>query len=54
MTSATYNPVTKVTSGPDNSVKFDKPHIKKGNLKIEVSHNISDFRKTAMQIVAVD
>ncbi|MHC4736927.1 MAG: hypothetical protein ACYTDW_21120 [Planctomycetota bacterium] len=53
-TKATYNPRTKVTSGPDHSVKFDKPHREKGKLKIDVSCNISDFRKTAKQIVAVD
>ncbi len=54
ITKATYNPRTKVTSGPDRSIKFDKPHREKGKLKIDVSHNISDFRKTAKQIVAVD
>jgi hypothetical protein len=54
ITKATYNPRTKVTSGPDYSVKFDKPHREKGKLKIDISHNISDFRKTAKQIVAVD
>lgn len=53
-TKATYNPRTKVTSGPGHSVKFDKPHREKGKLKIDVSCNISDFRKTAKQIVAVD
>ena len=54
ITKATYNPRTKVTSGPDHIVKFDKPHREKGKLKIDVSCNISDFRKTAKQIVAVD
>jgi len=54
ITKATYNPRTKVTSGPDHSVKFDKPHREKGKLRIDVSCNISDFRKTAKQIVAVD
>lgn len=54
ITKATYNPRTKVTSGPDRSIKFDKPHREKGELKIDVSHNISDFRKSARQIVAVD
>ena len=51
---AAYNPKTKVTSGSDHSIKFGRPRKKKGKLKIEVSHNISDFRKTAKQIVAVD
>ena len=52
---ATYNPKTKVTSGPDRSIKFGKPYAKKGKLgSIEVSHNISESRKTAKQTVAVD
>ena len=52
---ATYNPKTKVTSGPDRSIKFGKPYAKKGKLGlVEVSHNISESRKTAKQIVAVD
>lgn len=52
---ATYNPKTKVTSGPDRSIKFGKLYAKKGKLgSIEVSHNISESRKTAKQTVAVD
>jgi len=54
ITKATYNPKTRATSGPDKGVKFRKPHMRKGKLKIDVSYNISDFQKTAEQIVAVD
>jgi len=54
ITKATFNPRTKVTSVPDYIVKFDKPHREKGKLRIDISHDISDFRKTAKQIVAVD
>ena len=51
---AAYNPKTKVTSGSGHSIKFGKPGKKKGKLKIEVSHGIADYKKTAEKIVAVD
>jgi hypothetical protein len=54
VTKATYNPKTKATSGPDKEVKFHKPYIQKGKLKIEVSHVFSDLTEMAEKTVAVD
>ncbi len=51
--SATYDPKTKLTSSPDQNIKFGKPRKKKGKLRVEVSHKI-DFQKTARRIVAID
>lgn len=54
ITKATYNPKTKATSGPDKGVKFCKPHMRKGELKIEVSHVFSDLTEMAEKTVAID
>lgn len=54
VTKATYNPKTKVTSGPDKGVKFRKPYMRKGELKIEVSHVFSGLTEMAEKTVAID
>lgn len=54
ITKATYNPKTKATGGPDKGVKFRKPHMRKGKLKIEVSHVFSDLTEMAEKTVAID
>ncbi len=54
ITKATYNPKTEVTRGSDKGVKFNKPYIEKGKLKIEVSRVLSDLNEMAEKTIAVD